>query len=172
MTDELTLPTRSLPMREPAAVGQLNHHNSFLFWISRLNTVLQDSFNQQLAHYDISWPQWLVINVLSQGAARTPAHIADHLGVDRSAVTRLLDRLEKKHYVERIHDKLDRRSVNVVLTPQGEDIVQQVNEAAYRHQQDFLLDLHRSERRGLKGELQKILRTAGIDTFDSWRRAD
>lgn len=172
MTDESTIPSRTFLIRDPEEANQLNHHNSFLFWISRLNTVLQDGFNQQLAHYDITWPQWLVVNVLSQGIAGTPAQIAQHLGVDRSAITRLLDRLERKQFVERIHDKLDRRSVNVVLTPQGDNMVRKMNIEAYKYQQQFLTDLHRSERRGLKGELQKMLRTAGIDTFEQWRRAD
>lgn len=151
---------------------QLSLHNSFCFWLHRLNSALQDSFNEQLRQYDVSWSQWLALNVLSLGIADTPAHIAEQLGVDRSAITRQLDRLEDKGFVERYHDKLDRRLVKVLLTPASRQLMEQVNKEAYLHQQACLADLHRSERRGLKGELQKMLRTQGVDTFDVWLRAD
>ncbi len=147
-------------------------HNSFSFWLSRLSHELQDGFNQQLKSYDVTWPQWLVLNVLHHDMANTPAQISHEVGVDRSAVTRLLDRLSVKGYIVREHDKLDRRSVKVFLTDLGKDMMADVNQRAYEHQQAFLTDLHRSERRGLKGELQKILRTNGLETFDLWQRAE
>ncbi|MEO0443855.1 MAG: MarR family transcriptional regulator, partial [Pseudomonadota bacterium] len=78
-------------------------HNSFAFWIHRLNSLLQEQFNQQLKAYEITWPQWMLLNVLSDLDINTPAAIAGQLGIDRSGVTRLLDRLEAKDFVEREH---------------------------------------------------------------------
>jgi len=116
----------------------LHLHNSFAFWINRLSNILQDSFNQQLKSYDITWPQWLILNILHNQMASTPALLAENMGVDRSGVTRLLDRLEAKGYVEREHDKLDRRSVKIHLTQKGQNIMADINQAAYDHQQAFL----------------------------------
>ncbi|MGH1486181.1 MAG: MarR family winged helix-turn-helix transcriptional regulator [Cellvibrionaceae bacterium] len=147
-------------------------HNSFAFWIHRLNSLLQDQFNQQLKDYEITWPQWMLLNVLEGSAANTPALIAEQLGVDRSGITRLLDRLEVKEYIEREHDKLDRRSVKVHITDKGKKLISAINTAAYQHQETFLADLHLSERRGFKKELQKMLRTSGVDTFPLWQRID
>ena len=148
---------------------QLN--NSFAFWVHRLNSRLQEQFNEQLKPYDLSWPQWMLMNVLADKVS-TPAVAAEQLGVDRSAVTRLLDRLEAKGYVGREHDKLDRRSVNIAVTAKGRNLMHEINALAYQHQQQFLKDLHLSERRGLKKELQKILRTTGLDTLTLWQRID
>lgn len=156
----------------PFTAGNFTIHNSFSFWISRLNSILQESFNQQLSAYQVTWSQWLVLNILHHQMAGTPAQIAEEMGVDRSAVTRLLDRLEDKAYIERQHDKLDRRSVNIRLTGEGAKLMEELNQRAYDHQQAFLVDLHRSERRGFKGELQKILRASGIETTNIWQRAD
>ncbi len=147
-------------------------HNSFAFWIYRLNHVLQDAFNEQLKEHDITWPQWMVLNVLDEGIADTPAVIADHLGADRSGITRLLDRLELKEFVVREHDRLDRRSIKLKMTPEGKKVMAEINDKAHQHQQQFLSELHLSERRGFKKELQKMLKISGVDTTMLWQRID
>lgn len=145
-------------------------HNSFVFWIHRLSGLMQDHFNQQLRECEVTWPQWMVLNVLYHQMGQTPAQIAECIGIDRSAITRLVDRLESKNLVEREHDKLDRRSINVHITPVGKQMIARINDLAYQHQTHFLSGLHSSEQRALKGELQKMLRVGGIDTVDTWKR--
>lgn len=144
-------------------------HNSYTFWISRLASVMQDKFNKELDTLDVTWPQWMVMNVLTHELANTPAHIADQIGVDRSAVTRLIDRLEKKGLVVREHDGLDRRSVKIHITASGKLVVKHLDEAAERHQEKFLNELLNTEHRALKGNLQKLLRAGGVETATLWR---
>ena len=145
-------------------------HQSFVFWINRLSGLMQDHFNQQLSQYEVTWPQWMVLNVLYHNLGQTPVKIAECIGVDRSAITRLVDRLENKGFVEREHDKLDRRSIKLHITDSGKQIMDSINDLAKRHQAHFLKDLHSSEQRALKGELQKMLRAGGIDAIDIWKR--
>lgn len=145
-------------------------HNSYTFWISRLAALMQEEFNRRLQGEDVSWPQWMVLNVLAQEIATTPATIADNIGVDRSAVTRLLDRLEKKGLVLREHDKLDRRSVNIHLTDNGRKLMGRLNDLAREHQEHFLDSLHNTEHRSFKGNIQKLLRLAGIDSIRLWKQ--
>lgn len=144
-------------------------HNSFTFWVSRLANVMQERFNHELQVLDVTWPQWMVMNVLAHDLAQTPAQVAAHIGVDRSAVTRLVDRLEKKGMVERHHDGLDRRSIKVVLTDAGKRLVRHLDEAAHNHQQSFLKDLPSTEYRVLKANLQKMLRAGGVETLELWK---
>ncbi|MGH1440632.1 MAG: MarR family winged helix-turn-helix transcriptional regulator [Cellvibrionaceae bacterium] len=146
--------------------------NSFAFWIHRLNNLLQEQFNQALKEYELTWPQWMLLNALSDDGINTPAAIAEQLGVDRSGITRLLDRLETKEYVEREHDKLDRRSVKLHITSKGKKLMSTINSLAYQHQEKFLEELHLSERRGFKKELQKMLKTCGVDSQATWQRID
>jgi DNA-binding MarR family transcriptional regulator len=145
-------------------------HNSYTFWISRLAALMQEEFNRRLQGEDVSWPQWMVLNVLAQQIATTPATIADNIGVDRSAVTRLLDRLEKKGLVLREHDKLDRRSVNVLLTDTGRKIMARLNGLAREHQEHFLASMHNTEHRSFKGNIQKLLKLAGVDSIRVWKQ--
>ncbi|GAB1266192.1 MarR family transcriptional regulator [Aurantivibrio infirmus] len=145
-------------------------HNSYTFWISRLANLMQEHFNQRLKEEDVTWPQWMVLNVLDQKLATTPAAIASNIGVDRSAVTRLLDRLENKGLISREHDKLDRRSINIDITERGQDLMATLNHMAREHQEHFLSQLHNTEYRSLKGNIQKMLRLGGIDTSSQWKQ--
>lgn len=144
-------------------------HNSFVFWITRLSSVMKEQFNQQLQEQDVTWPQWMILNVLHHQLAKTPAQIADNIGVDRSAVTRLLDRLEAKSLVERVHDGIDRRSIKIFITEVGKRLMVELNEAAVRHQEDFLRELHPTEMRAFKANVQKLLRAGGVETNQVWR---
>ncbi|WP_051235674.1 MarR family winged helix-turn-helix transcriptional regulator [Marinimicrobium agarilyticum] len=144
-------------------------HNSFTFWIARLASCMREAFNEALAEHDVSWPQWMILNVLFHELANTPAQIADNIAVDRSAVTRLLDRLEAKDLVQREHDGLDRRSVKIHLTRAGKQLVQNLNEQAVNHQNRFLNQLHPTELRAFKGNIQKLLRAVDIDSSQLWK---
>jgi len=145
-------------------------HNSYTFWISRLANLMQEQFNQRLKVEDVTWPQWMVMNVLDQKLASTPATIASNIGVDRSAVTRLLDRLENKGLIAREHDRLDRRSINIDITERGQGLMATLNDMAREHQEHFLSQLHNTEHRSLKGNIQKMLRLGGIDTSSQWKQ--
>lgn len=143
-------------------------HNSYTFWISRLASLMQDEFNSSLQEEGVSWPQWMVMNVLHHQLAGTPATIADSIGVDRSAITRLLDRLEKKALVQREHDKIDRRSVKVELTHAGRELMGRINALAAEHQSHFLESLHSTEHRAFKSCIQRMLRRGGVDSLRVW----
>lgn len=157
-------------MHSSGKQGDFHLHNSYTFWISRLANLMQDEFNQRLEGEDVTWPQWMVLNVLDQKLAGTPASVAENIGVDRSAVTRLLDRLEKKGLVAREHDKLDRRSVNLRLTETGREHMARLNELARVHQEHFLSSLHNTEHRSFKSNIQKLLRRTGVDSLRLWKQ--
>lgn len=128
--------------------------NSLTFWVSRLASSLQESFNRELEVLEVTWPQWTVINLVGHGVAKTPAHIAQLLGVDRSAITRLVDRLEKKGMVRRQQADFDKRSVDVVLTDAGMRLMDHLDEAAAQHQSNVLDGLDES----LQAELSELIR--------------
>ena len=64
--------------------------------------------------------QYNVLNVLGpQVSGLSQRELSDHLVVDRSNVTGLLDRMEKAGWVQRADDPADRRVYRVTLTPAG-----------------------------------------------------
>lgn len=64
--------------------------------------------------------QYNVLNVLApEKEGLSQRELSDHLVVDRSNVTGLLDRMEKAGWVRRADDPADRRVYRVTLTPAG-----------------------------------------------------
>jgi DNA-binding MarR family transcriptional regulator len=57
------------------------------------------------------------LDILDQRGPMTAGALAEALGLSRSAVTTVLDRLEQRRYVRRLPHPDDRRQVLVALTP-------------------------------------------------------
>jgi len=83
-----------------------------------------------------SWPEaWLEINLpvgstrallaIESRHAHTPGRVAEALGVSRTTVTGLLDRLENEGLLTRAIDPHDRRCFRLALTPKGRDLITQ-----------------------------------------------
>ena len=82
-----------------------------------LSTRLQSVFTK--AGLDVTSEQWMILLLLWQQDGRSPYQIADIIGKDRAAVTRLIDGLERRNLVVRISDKSDGRQKTINLTAQG-----------------------------------------------------
>jgi DNA-binding MarR family transcriptional regulator len=94
-------------------------HESLGYWVARLSSAMGESFNTAIAQYDVTAAQWSVLITLYRDRARTPLEIAQFIGIDGSAVTRLLDRLEKRGLTRRKPNPEDRRSLVIELTSEG-----------------------------------------------------
>ena len=83
-------------------------------------------------------------------APPTQLALAQHLGIDRSVLTYLLDDLEGCKLIERRPDPADRRARRIVLTRKGETVRQQLGQR--------LADAEQRALRGLDDADQKALR--------------
>ncbi len=70
----------------------------------------------------LSGIQWQTLVTIWFGRGATCAELARDLGHDKGAMTRLVDGLEARGWVERRRDTGDRRRIELVLTPAGEAI--------------------------------------------------
>ena len=76
--------------------------------------------------YDITPPQWAVLNGLWEQDGLSQVEIAATTFKDRPVITRIVDILERKGVVIRRQDEQDRRMVRVYLTPKGRDYQQKL----------------------------------------------
>lgn len=70
--------------------------------------------------------QWVPLLHLNKSGPSTVAELARRSQVDAGAMTRLLDRLERKQLCKRDRSTTDRRVVHVAITPQGAAAVAKV----------------------------------------------
>ncbi len=76
-------------------------------------------YNQRLAKYDLSVPKALLLLEINPGSGENPNRLAKELDLEKSSMTGLLDRLEKKGLIVRERDPKDRRGILIFLTPVG-----------------------------------------------------
>lgn len=94
---------------------------------SEVDTVVQASFavldtlTRSAASHDLSLTQLRLLGILRD---RTPtmAAVADHLGLDRSSVSGLVDRAERRGYVARRASPDDARVTTLELTDAGREL--------------------------------------------------
>jgi DNA-binding MarR family transcriptional regulator len=99
---------------------------------------------------------YLVLAVASQDEPKSQLALAQHLGVDRTVMTYLLDDLEGEGLVERRPDPADRRARHVTLTSSGQAQLAELKAGLLRVE-DLLLDpLPVDDRAVLRDLLQRL----------------
>jgi DNA-binding MarR family transcriptional regulator len=143
--------------------------DSFGFLMKRvLNSVVQQA-ELQLAPHDLTHAQWQPLFKLVKSPARSMAvaELARELQMDAGAMTRLLDRLEKKGLCKRVRSTEDRRVVMVELTPEGEAAAALVPGVLSEVLNAHLAGFSKTEWQALLGYLRRML-----DNGEALRQAE
>ena len=101
-------------------------HKSLGYWVGLLSRSMEAEFSRRLAPHGLTRMSYAVIGSMVFDNQTVPSGIADFLGVDRAAVTRLLDKLEAQKLIARDRDKKDGRSVSIRATPQGRKLAREM----------------------------------------------
>lgn len=79
--------------------------------------------NNFKAHgYKITRDEWTVIAYVLYYKKMNQQNIAIHIGRDKVAVTRILDKLQGEGYIKRKTDRKDKRNNIASLTPKGKEL--------------------------------------------------
>lgn len=93
------------------------------YWLRKTYDAMSEHLQAQLDQHDVTVAQWPILYSIETDACDTPAKLADKLSLNRSVITRLIDRLEVKGLVKRQKSSLDKRSVELSLTLKGKRIL-------------------------------------------------
>jgi long-chain acyl-CoA synthetase len=75
-----------------------------------------------LSEMDLTLPQYRVLGILAEGSAAASG-LADRASVRRPSITAIIDGLVARGLVERTHDDIDRRRIDLNLTPEGTNVI-------------------------------------------------
>src|SRR5690606_19916877 len=90
----------------------------------RVKQYAQTQFN--LGNYGVTVDQWTVLKNLNKTENVSQKELAKLCGKDQPTLTRIIDLLVKKGFVERIIHELDRRSFIVQLSEKGQEKVNEL----------------------------------------------
>jgi DNA-binding MarR family transcriptional regulator len=105
-----------------------------------------------------------IVSAAAQGAVGSQLALAQHLGVDRTVMTYLLDDLEAANLIERRSDPADRRARQIVATHQGNEVLASLNDRLRAAEAQLLAPLD-EETRGLFRAQVRLLATR-LDALD------
>jgi DNA-binding MarR family transcriptional regulator len=113
-----------------------------------------------LAEYGLQWWEFKTLHMLRRGGSpyrATPGELAKELGMSAAALTNRLDALERRGYVERSHDRDDRRKVVATLTPTGRKVWEQGIGEIQRVEEELIRELPSSDRIRLEALLRRLV---------------
>ncbi|CAG9270039.1 MULTISPECIES: MarR family winged helix-turn-helix transcriptional regulator [Burkholderia] len=140
----------------PLSTYQMNDSVGYL--MSRVKSVMTNLVTQRTQEeLGITGTQASMLFMIAVGKCSTAAELAREYGIDASAVTRLLDRVEKRGLLSRVRSIEDRRVVRLELTDEGRALAERLP-PIFRSVLDQVLDGFTPEEVGfLKSMLRRIL---------------
>jgi DNA-binding MarR family transcriptional regulator len=159
--------TPETPRSAPAAPGfysaehyhpkQLQPENSVGYLLRKVMSSIRTQADAQLSTHGLTYAQWMPLFKLSLYEQTTVATLARDLETDPASMTRSLDRMEAKGLVVRERSTVDRRVVQVTLTPEGQRIAALVPPVLADVLNGHLTDFSHDEWQMLLGLLRRML---------------
>jgi DNA-binding MarR family transcriptional regulator len=149
----------------PPEISEYQVGESVGYLITRVKSTMSNLVTQRsMAELGITSQQGSILFMVASGKCLLAAELAREYGIDASAVTRLVDRLEKRGLLTRVRSNEDRRVVRLALTPEGQAIAARMP-AIFTGVLNSLLSGFTPEEVGfLKSMLRRVLVNAGEQT--------
>ena len=128
--------------------------------LGRLFAHLGRAVDETFLRHGLSRGEYDVLAALRRAGAPhtlTPSALSESLMLSRAGMTNRLDRLEESGWVARRHNREDRRSMHIDLTPAGLALVDEITTEHVANENDLLSTLTAGERRTMDQLARKLL---------------
>src|ERR1700722_11856110 len=93
--------------------------NHLGYWLRRISNRVSGTFARALQTRQTSVAEWVMLQHLRQRPRTTAGEFADALSLTRGAVSKIIDKLEAKNWIECSTKREDHRVQLLFLTPKG-----------------------------------------------------
>lgn len=125
------------------------HFNLIFLHIKRLMEI-------KLKPYDLTHLQFSILMNLYKNNTSTQKEILQYTNGDEASITRLIDRLELKGYLQRVKCENDKRKKKIILTQSGISLIEEATSCAVEVNKELVKDLQKEEADELLRLLQKV----------------
>jgi DNA-binding MarR family transcriptional regulator len=125
--------------------------------LAQASALISTEFHAVVLASGFSVSEWRVLATLTEGGGISIGELAQISVTKQPTVTRLLDRMEAKDYVERFAHETDRRITMVRITHQGQSILTNLIRQAKEHEHRVLEPFGHQKAEDLKATLRKII---------------
>ncbi|UXN58057.1 MarR family winged helix-turn-helix transcriptional regulator [Phyllobacterium zundukense] len=106
--------------------------------------------------YGLTRPEWRTLATLGQFGILTATAIGAHSSMHKTKVSRAVFALEKRRWLSRKRDDIDRRIENLELTPAGHKAYNELAKVAHQFETDLLSALGKLGENELKAGLAAL----------------
>jgi DNA-binding MarR family transcriptional regulator len=125
--------------------------------LRRIFKAVQDYSHEISDRFGVTGPQLWALKTISQNESLALSDLSKRMCLHPSTITGLIDRLEKKGYVARNRDQVDRRMISVQLTPKGKNVTKKAPNPVQGKMIYGLRNLNRKELDSIYHSLQKLV---------------
>jgi DNA-binding MarR family transcriptional regulator len=126
------------------------------YHLRRAQVAVFQHFSETVGEADITPGQFGVLSVIAGNPGLSQARLGSALGIDRSTVVAVIDRLEARGLVTRGPAPNDRRSHALRLSPSGTQLLRRLEEMVRSHERHIGRRLSPAEQRELIRLLARI----------------
>ena len=124
--------------------------------LRRCQQIAVSIFLQECRGFDLTPPQFAVLTALARSGPLDQVRLAGFVALDRTTVSVVVRKLERRGLVKRQISETDRRSKLIRVTGSGRHLLADVYPRVEQAQQRMLAPLSEAERRALISILQKM----------------
>jgi DNA-binding MarR family transcriptional regulator len=124
--------------------------------ISDVARLQRRSFDRRLQSLGLTQAQWRAIVNIARTEGMSQTALADCLEIQPITVGRLIDRMESAGWVERRSHPLDRRAVQLYLTPKSQPILEEIYARAADMMAECVTGIPAGAQKQLFDNLQRI----------------
>ena len=142
----------------PHQIGQDVAISEIMQSLRRIFKAIQDYSHEVSEKFGITGPQLWALKTISQNESLSLSDLGKRMYLHPSTITGVIDRLEKKRYVTRIRDQVDRRVIYVQLTAEGKRLAKRAPNPAQGKMIYGLKNLKRRELNLIYDSVQKLVK--------------
>jgi DNA-binding MarR family transcriptional regulator len=130
------------------------------FWVYRVHTQGTNALRRafQTAGYDVTPEQWGVLARLREEEGASQTQLGEKTLKDRHNITRILNLLEKRGYIERRADEADKRVYRIFMTEAGRAAQEELAPIVLNHRKLTFKGLGPEDRQTMRTLLERIVR--------------
>jgi len=141
------------------------------FWVFTAAHAMEASMNEALAPLGITSRQVQILGCLAVHGEVTQNELAEKLRVEPSSVVRMIDRMERDGWIERVIDPGDRRKRIIRPTERAEPVWRSIREIMAPVKAHALEGISETELSAARGVLQAICHNLSADVPPSMQPA-
>ncbi|MBC7997999.1 MAG: MarR family transcriptional regulator [Leptolyngbya sp.] len=145
------------------SVSELESHLGY--WLRYISNHVSHTFQMKVEESGVTVSEWVIMREMFRIGYTSSTEIARHTGLTKSAVSKLVSRLEEKALLSRLLAEEDQRNHVLSLTKEGKLLVPLLADMADQNDAEFFEFLTDIEKDSLLTLLKKIVREKQLKPF-------